>query len=121
MANPSDGNMQLTSHNNWENWQVQFEALARTENVWNLVTGSARAKHMPEEPMPPEINTSSTTYGMVTRSQTVSQVLETSDCKHTGPITQSPAYIKYQIRWQMYQIHLKLYLEENKSIYNMKE
>ena len=78
---------------------MQFEALARTENVWNLVTGSARAKHMPEEPTPPEINTSSATYGMATRSQTVSQVSESSDYEHTGPITQSPAYIEYQIRW----------------------
>ena len=68
MASPSDGNMRLTGHNDWENWQVQFEALMRTENVWNLVTGSMRAKHMPEEPMPPDINTSSAIYGMAIRS-----------------------------------------------------
>ena len=71
MASPSNGNMQFTGHNNWENWQVQFKAFAKTENVWNLVTGSARAKHMPEEPILPEINTSFITYGMVIRSQTV--------------------------------------------------
>ena len=121
MASPSDGNMRLTGRNDWENWQVQFKALIRTENVWNLVTGSARAKHMLKEPMPPEINTSSATYGMAIRSQTVLQVLETSNCEYTGPITQSPAYIKYQIRWQMYQIYLKLHLEENKLIHNVKE
>ena len=95
MASPSDNNMRLTGYNDWENWQVQFKALMRTENVWNLVTSSTRAKHMPEEPMLPDINISSITYGMATRSQTVSQVSETSNCKHTGPITQSLTYIKY--------------------------
>jgi hypothetical protein len=73
---------------------------------------------MPEEPMLPEINTSPAIYGMATRSQTVSK---TSKRKHTGPITQSPIYVNYQLRWQVYQTHLKLYLEENKSIQNMKE
>jgi hypothetical protein len=97
--------MCLNGCNDWENWQVQFEALARSENVWNIVTSSARAKPMPEEPMLPEINTSLVIYGMVIRSQTVSK---TSKCKYTGPITQSPTYINYQLRWQVYQTHLKI-------------
>ena len=79
--------MRLNGCNNWENWQVQFEALARSENVWNIVTGPAKAKPMPEEPMPPEINTSLVTYGMATRSQTVSQMSETSNHRYTGLIT----------------------------------
>jgi len=109
----SDGNMHLNGRNDWENWQVQFEALARSENVWNIVTSPAKAKPMPKEPTPPEINTSlATTYGMATRSQTVSK---TSEQEHTGPITQSPTYV-----YQIYQTHLKLYLEESKSICNVK-
>ena len=32
-SSPSDGNMRLNGCNDWENWQVQFEALARSENV----------------------------------------------------------------------------------------
>jgi hypothetical protein len=82
--------MHLNGCNDWENWQVQFEALARSENVWNIVTGSANAKPMPEEPTPPEINTSPVTYGMAIRPQTVSETSE-----HTGPITQSPIYVDY--------------------------
>jgi hypothetical protein len=84
--------MRLNGCNDWENWQVQFEALTRSENIWNIVTGSTRTKSMPEEPTPPEINTSLATYGMATRSQTVS---ETSEHEHTGLITQSPTYVDY--------------------------
>jgi hypothetical protein len=110
--------MRLNGRNDWENWQVQFKALARSENVWNIVTGSARAKPMPEEPTLPEFNTSLAIYGIATMSQTVSK---TSECEHTGLITQSPTYVDYQLRWQVYQTHLKLYLEENKSIRNVKD
>jgi hypothetical protein len=83
-SSPSNGNIHLNGCNDWENWQVQFKALARSENVWSIVTGSAKAKPMPEEPTLPEINTSPAAYGMATRSQTVSK---TSKHKHTGPIT----------------------------------
>src|SRR5271170_4946128 len=109
MSNKSasgDANVRLNGRSDWENWQVQFEALARTENVWSFVMGTARPRSMPVEPTPPEIN--DTASGMATRSQTASET--------TGPITQSPAYIRYQIQWQTYQTHLKLYMIENKSI-----
>jgi hypothetical protein len=111
--------MRLNARSDWENWQVQFEALARTEDVWNLVTGPAKAKSMPEEPMPPEINVSTQATSMATRSQSMTQ--EPDSNERSVPITQSPAYIDYQIKWQIYQSHLKLYLMESKSIRNVKQ
>ncbi|THC87285.1 hypothetical protein EYZ11_013269 [Aspergillus tanneri] len=98
MSTIQDTTVRLTSQDDWEDWQIQFEGLARGKNIWDIITGDKVERELPFEPNDDDIPPAGSTRSSSTTS-----------------------HADYQLAWTIYRTRLEQYNKQQMDLNKVRE
>jgi len=131
MNTSNDNTIYLTSADDWEAWNLQFQAKAVAGDIWNQIQGHAPFLRQPTAPDParhrhkaPSQSTATVRSSVAPTEEdpveagpsqdNLSRAIEISDLTADG-------FRTYQLEWTIYQSNNKKYIQQTEHVGRLKE